>query len=394
MVEASERRGATAEASISSPPESLLSHDRTSSSSHAQMPPSDRRHAVRQRLGRRRNAAIALTVSGVLAAPIAIATTADADARPTTSASTGSHVVSASAAPKLSSKPRFHGHRPGRIYLGMSCGELCHQKEPQLGRNFGLQRWYKKWGNWHGVAEAIQEDRRKNRLPWISIEGPAHGSPTGWRDTGRGRYDSDIRALAKVLKANDRGPIFISFDHEPSNKALDSQGSWWAHGYNHFYDVLKRARALKHVAVPPIMADWMFNKYNHEDNPSSWLLPGVLRRAPFLAVDVYQNDSGKTYGSRLPRIARWLGRHGHPRMMLGIGETASTNFYRNTTAVSWLNRSFRWAAHHPGRVAAISYFNSTAFSRDGAYWPLDESSRKLNTYRKWLSKPVFIKRVG
>jgi hypothetical protein len=289
---------------------------------------------------------------------------------------------------RASPKPRFPGHRPGRIYLGMSCGELCHRKIPQLNQDIGVHRWYRKWGNWRGVAKAIREDRRHHRLPWISIEGPERGASTGWRAVGRGRYDRDIGHLARTLKANDKKPIFIAFDHEPSNKAPNSQGKWWARGYIHLYDELKRAHALRRVALAPIMADWMFNKFNHEDNPADWLLPGVLNRAPFLAVDCYQNESGDTFGKRLPRIARWLARHGHPHMMLGVGETGATNMYRNTTAVRWLNQSLRWAAHHPGRVAVVSYFNSTAYSRAGSYWPLDESAAKLAVYKRWLrSKP-------
>jgi hypothetical protein len=292
-----------------------------------------------------------------------------------------------------SKKPRFPGQRPGRIYLGMSCGVVCGKKVPQLGRNFGIHRWFKKWDNWRGVEKAIQEDRRGHRLPWISIEGPERGAASGWRDVGRGKYDRDIRALAKVLKASDDKPIFISFDHEPSDKAPDSEAGWWAHGYMHFYDVLKAHKALKKVAVPPIMASWMFSEFNHTDNPAHWLLPGVLRRAPFLAVDMYQNDKATTYGQRLPSIARWLARHGHRHMMLGIGETASTDYYQNSSAVSWMNKSFRWASHHPGRIAAISYFNSTHDSRGGAYWPLDETSAKLLAFRRWLSNPVFINHV-
>lgn len=361
----------------------MPSHPTHSSSTQAPSAASPRRRTVRR-------TAVGLTAAASLAG--LLVGSADAGAQPAGHAPPA--LASAStAAVDAKPKPRFPGHRPGKIYLGMSCGELCHQKIPQLDRTFGLQRWYKKWDNWRGVEKAIQESRRSGRLPWISIEGPDRGAATGWRDVGRGVHDGDIRALAKVLKANDQKPFFISFDHEPSNKAPDDQGHWWARGYNHFSDVLKDAGALKHVALPPIMADWMFNKYNREDNPASWLRPGVLRRAPFIGVDVYQNDSGKTYGSRLPRIIRWLDRHGHPRMMVGIGETGATNYYPNTTAVSWLNRSFRWAAHHPRRVVAISYFNSTAFSRPGAYWPLDESAGKLTAYRKWLAKPVFIDRV-
>ena len=77
-----------------------------------------------------------------------------------------------------------------------------------------------------------------------------------------------------------------------------------------------------------------------------------------------------------------------------VGECGSTDMYASAMpAVRWLNRSLRWAAHHPGRVAAISYFNSTAYSRAGSYWPLDESSAKLKLFRKWLRIKPFINHV-
>jgi hypothetical protein len=254
-----------------------------------------------------------------------------------------------------------------------------------------MKRWFKKWGNWRGVAEAIRQDRRKHRLPWISIEGP-RGTPTGWRDVGRGDYDRDIRQLAKVLKANDRKPIFLSFDHEMSNNAPDSQGRWWARGFNQFHDVLRRAHALKRVSLAPIPVAWLFDN-NNPQNASSWLPPSVLRRSSFMGVDLYQNSSGQAFGKRLPQVDRWLGRHGHPRMMIGLGETGATNAFGNVRAATWLNRSLKWAARNRSKVVGISYFNSTAHSDPNVYWPLDESARKLNVYRKWLKQPVFIHRL-
>lgn len=288
-------------------------------------------------------------------------------------------------------RPKFPGHRPGRIYLGMSCGEACPQKESQLGMSVGLKRWFKKWGNWRGVATAAKEDRRRHRRSWISIEGPRGGSPTGWRDVGRGHYDGEIRQLARVLK-RDRAPIFLSFDHEMSNKAPDSQGRWWARGFSRFHDVLKRAHALKHVSLAPIEASWLFSKFNGQD-PGKWLTPSVLRRSSFLAVDVYQNWKGESFGQRIHQVDRWLNRHGRPGMMIGVGEAGATNGLGHQSAASWLNRSLRWAAHNRNTVAAISYFNSTAFSAPSVYWPLDESASKMSAYRSWLRKPVFINRV-
>ena len=216
-------------------------------------------------------------------------------------------------------RPKFAGHRPGRIYLGMSCGVQCHQKEAQLGRNIGLKRWFKQWGNWRGVAEAIKEDRRKHRRTWISIEGPRGGEPGGWLDVGRGQYDRQIRQLTRVLKHNDRQPIFSSFDHEMSNKATNSQASRWVRGFNRFHDVLRRSGALKRVSLAPIHASWLFSKFNGGKKPGRWLPHSVLRRSDFMAVDVYQNWKGQSFGQRIRRVDHWLNRHGRPGMMIGVG---------------------------------------------------------------------------
>jgi hypothetical protein len=80
-------------------------------------------------------------------------------------------------------------------------------------------------------------------------------------------------------------------------------------------------------------------------------------------------------------------------MMIGLGETGATNAFGNVSAATWLNRSLKWAARNRSKVVGISYFNSTAHSDPNVYWPLDESARKLNVYRKWLKQPVFIHRL-
>jgi hypothetical protein len=287
--------------------------------------------------------------------------------------------------------PQFPGHRPGRIYLGMSC-DICDERESQLGRGVGLKRWFKKWGDWSGVSAAIKEDRSKHRLPWISVQGPAGGTPEGWAAVGRGEYDAGIRGLARVLKKHDGRPLFLSFDHEVSNDLPDDQGKSWARGFKRFHDVLEQKHALGNVALAPIVVAWLFDRANPQD-PGSWLPPGVLRRASFLGIDLYQSPTGKDFRQRVPPVARWLARHGHPRMRIGLGETGATDAFGNVSGSAWLNRSLRWAAGNPDEIAAISYFNSTANSDPGVYWPLDESARKMDVYLKWLSRPRFISRV-
>jgi hypothetical protein len=288
-------------------------------------------------------------------------------------------------------KPRFPGDRPGRIYLGMSCDD-CPKRESQLGRGVGLKRWFGHWGEWSGVAAAIEEDRSKHRRPWISVKGPQGGGAEGWAAVGRGEYDADIRALGKVLKAHDDEPLFLSFGHEVSNNGSAADGRAWARGFKRFHDVLESKHALENVALAPIVVQWLFDDANPQD-PASWLRPGVLRRTAFLGIDIYQSPTGRSFVERVPVVADWLADHGYPHMRIGVGETGATDTFGNVSGPRWLNRSLRWSAHHPDEIAAISYFNSTANSDPNVYWPLDESTAKTNVYLKWLARPVYVSRV-
>ena len=290
-------------------------------------------------------------------------------------------------------KRAFPGYRPGKIYLGMSCGVECARRESHLRANVGLKRWFRQWGNWNSVASAIQEDNRKNRRTWISIEGPNGGSPSGWQAVAQGQYDQQIRGLAQVLKRHDNQPLFLSFDHEMSNKATEAQATWWANGFNRFHDVLKKAHALRKVALAPIHASWLFSKFNDHD-PAKWLPPSVLKRSSFVAVDVYQNWKGESFGARINRVDRWLNRHGRPHMKIGVGEMGATNCLGGQAASTYLNQSLQWAANNRNKLVALSYFNSTANSASNVYWPLDESAQKADVYRSWLKRSVFIQRVG
>jgi hypothetical protein len=305
-----------------------------------------------------------------------------------TAAATASPVKSA---PAQKVTPQFPGDRPGRIYLGMSCDD-CAQREAQLGRGVGLKRWFTKWGDWRGVADAIRQDRRRHRLPWISVQGPAGGTPAGWAAVGQGTYDADIRGLARVLRKHDGRPLFLSFDHEVSNALPDDEGRSWASGFKRFHDVLEERHALGNVALAPIVVAWLFDRANPQD-PGSWLPPGVLRRASFLGIDLYQTASGDDFRQRVPPVARWLARHGHARMKIGLGETGATDAFGNVSAPAWLDRSLRWAADNPDEITAVSYFNSTANSDPGVYWPLDESRQKTQVYLTWLGRPRFISHV-
>jgi hypothetical protein len=278
----------------------------------------------------------------------------------------------------------FPGYLAGQFYLGMSCPSSCATEASKLGTPFGIHRQFAQWGDWSRIAKFIKADHTAGRLPWVSFKPPG-GNQAGWQAIASGKHDAELRALAEVLKANDNKPVWLTFHHEPNNDG--SSGAVWAAAYCHIHDVLKAAGALANVADPPILSDWLFDPRNPAD-PSDWLTKPLLQRVPLIGVDAYQNASGQTLAVRLPRVLDWLAAQGYPNKMVAIGETGATDYYRNTTAVNWLNASLGWIAAHTNEIAGVSYFNSTANSRGGVYWPLSESAAKMAAYRTWLNSPL------
>jgi hypothetical protein len=303
---------------------------------------------------------------------------------PTTPSSPTPTTPSTTQPPPSSGSGSWPGQIPGRFYLGMSCAEQCATRGKAVGADYGVHRTFKQWGNWSGVEKEIAADHDAGRLPWVSVKPPGAG-PDGWRKVSSGAADAEIRSLAAVLKANDDDPTLLTFHHEPSNDGAESDGKLWAAAYAHFHDVLKAAGALKNVADPPILGDWLFNPTNKQQDPANWATDAVLSRAPFMGIDLYQNSSGKTMGERIPIIRDYLADHGYPKMMVGIGETGSTDKFTNTTAAKWLDTSLAWVAANTDKVGVVSYFNSTNNSKTGVYWPLDESAAKMAAYRSWLN---------
>ena len=145
---------------------------------------------------------------------------------------------------------------------------------------------------------------------------------------------------------------------------------------------------LKNAAFVPIIGDWVFNPVNHKNgHPDEYLPSGVLSRMAFLGTDLYQiplrpgllDPAGPA--DQVPR------RPGRSDKMVGVGETACSDFYPGD-ASDWWNRSWQWAVAHSSRVGAISYFHSQNNSRPGVNWLLTEFAAKLNAYKASLQSTV------
>lgn len=272
--------------------------------------------------------------------------------------------------------PRWPGHKPGRVYLGLS--------SPNLTASLALTGpvgAYRSFHEWKGDEEdaTIRRDHAANRLPWVSFKPPL-GPGLDWTLIGNGVFDSDIRARAHRYASYSR-PLISTFHHEPTND--QGVGSAWASAYVRIYDLLKAEGALLKTAFVPILGDWAFNPKNPDRHPEYYLTPAVLSRMPFLGVDVYQNSGGEGFAKRLGRILAWLADRGVSDPMVGVAETGCC-LAQSPTPEKWFTANWSWAVNNTDKIGVISYFDSQVNSKDGHDWRLNETAAKLSAYKTAL----------
>jgi hypothetical protein len=271
---------------------------------------------------------------------------------------------------------RWPGHHPGQIMLGLSSADLAGS----LARTgpVGLRRTYYNWGD-AGEDSAIKADHASGRLPWVSFKPP--GGTAGWAAIAAGTYDADIKARA-TRYAGYAKAVISTFHHEPTNDSGDPGA--WAAAYTRIYDVMNAETGLKNVTFAPIIGDWEFNPRNKDGQPGAYLTAPVLERIPFMGVDLYQNSSNDGFDARLTRIIDWLEYRGVTDPMVGIGETGCC-LSEDPQPEAWLQANWDWAVANADKIGAISYFDSTRNSKDAHVWRLDETTAKLNTYKRHLA---------
>ena len=207
---------------------------------------------------------------------------------------------------------------------------------------------------------------------------PAAGS-SGWIAIARGAHDRELRARARRY-ASYRKTTIVTFHHEPTNEQAGS-GAQWAAAFLHTRRVIMAEIGASKIRFVPIIGDWAFNPRNGAANAGRFLTDEVLHHSAFVGVDCYQNSSNEGYDARLGRIFGMLDRRGFPNKMLGIGETGCTDRYGRPGASDWWTRQWAWVEQNTDRIGVVSYFNSGRNSRDGVYWPLDETRRKMSSFR-------------
>jgi hypothetical protein len=282
--------------------------------------------------------------------------------------------------PAAAATVQFPGHKPGKIYLGLSNGGASLSDTLSRTGPLGLRRTYYSWGSVSGELSNIRADHAAGRMPWISFK-PASTSAGGWTAIASGRYDADLRARARAYAGLSR-PVIVTFNHEPHN---DSTGtpSDFARAWCRVHDVMKSETGLRNVVSVPIIGEWVFNPYNKQHEPEQFITGPVLDRCHMLGVDLYQNSSGQGYSIRLARVLNWLNARGHSTKPVGLGETACSMDFSIPNGIEWWNSSWKWAVSSQ-RVAALSYFNSVRNNNLEADWRLIETSAKLAAYKTSL----------
>ena len=293
-------------------------------------------------------------------------------------AGTGALVATARPAMAAATVPRWPGHQPGRLYLGLAAqGDPA--KVVAAAGPVGMYRQYFSWNSGGEIGD-IKSHQAAGRLPWVSFRPPTE-HPGAWTAVASGRYDADLRARARAYAQLSK-PVVVTFSHEPHTTLTIGSPGEFAAAWCRVHDVMKSETGLKNIASVPILGDWVFNPINKMGpEAGAYLTAAVLSRAHFIGIDLYQSRSGFTFGDRLPRILSFLDARGHSNLMVGIGETGACNTYGTPSGAAWWNSSWAWATAHTDRLGAISYFNSLAFNNSGNNWLLTESRDKLAAFR-------------
>lgn len=287
----------------------------------------------------------------------------------------------AGAIPASAATAQFPGHKPGKIYLGLSNGGQSLSTTLERTGPVGLRRTYYDWSGLSGELRNIRSDHAANRMPWVSFK-PASTRSGGWAALASGQHDGALRERARAYAGLSR-PVMVTFNHEPHNDSTGSPADF-ARAWCRVHDVMKNETGLKNIVSTPIIGDWVFNPVNKEQGPEDFLTGAVLDRCHMLGVDLYQNPSGQGCAERLGRVLDWLDARGHSTMPVGLGETGCSMGFKNPDGVEWWNSSWKWSVNSE-RVAAISYFNSARNNNSGRTWLLWESSAKLQAFKASLS---------
>jgi hypothetical protein len=239
----------------------------------------------------------------------------------------------------------WHGHQPGRTYIGMSRGNF-------YAGNHGTRRSFRSgWSINESNTEHqwITEDHAANRLPWTSNK-----SPGTWAQVASGQHDSTMRLWAQRHGTYTK-PLIWTFHHEPFGDASGSAAD--------FVAATHRILDLWEQEAPNVVVTPVLHGHNIIEVGDQWLSDEMIERCPFIGIDTYRP---------LPEIVAQMN-YLKARGVTAVGIAETHRGPADSGGTQMTLDQFQAKLDHfkadPDFYQIITYFNSSPFGGFRGTWP-------------------------
>jgi hypothetical protein len=270
-------------------------------------------------------------------------------------------------------KARFPGDPcAGTMYYGasMESGEP-RDLESQIGRTLPLFRSYMQPSTPAAqFTKRASADAAAGRIPLISTK-----TPGSWASVAAGKQDAWLTERVKAL-ATVKGPVWLALHHEPTG---DGAPADWVAMQQHARKVIDKHST--NIALVGILNGWDF--VTRGGNPQAFRMP-LGTGVDIMGFDSYNfwtPSNGMAWRSVEQIMAPGLAiqKWGYPTL---VGETGiHADPAHPGRAATWMRDQYEYGVTHG--FLAISYFNSTANSKDGG-WTL--TGERLAAFNQNLSR--------
>jgi hypothetical protein len=248
--------------------------------------------------------------------------------------------------------------------------------ESEIGRKLAIDHFYLNFGEvWPNARFAW--DRRGGRVPLMDwdLTDPTYT----WAQIAAGKADGIINARARAAAAY-KGPILLSFDHEPNYSTAGTPSQFVA-AWKHIVNKFRAARAanVKFVLIISAIA--------FDQGTQNLWYPGRTY-VDYVGADGYNwygahsNARWRTLGDIFTNFYYWTITEHVPAM---ITETGCLEDPRNPgRKAAWFRQADTWLHSRPN-IKAFVYFDTNQ------RWPwwVDTSTQSLNAFKAMAHNPLF-----
>jgi hypothetical protein len=263
-----------------------------------------------------------------------------------------------------------------KVVTGNQDEDALLHLESEIGRKLAIDHFYLNFGDvWPNARFAW--DRRGGRVPLMDwdLTDPSYT----WAQIAAGKADGIINARARAAAAY-KGPILLSFDHEPNYSTAGTPSQFvaaWRHIVRRF-----RAAGAANVKFVLILSAIVFD----QGTQNLWY-PG-RPYVDYVGADGYNwygahsNAKWRSLGDIFNNFYYWTLTEHVPAM---ITETGSLEDPRNPgRKAAWFRQADTWLHSHPN-IKAFVYFDT---NQKWPWW-VDTSATSLHAFKAMAQDPLF-----